>query len=265
MCYGLKIKVCIFSVCVTLVAHTFILRGYFMEEKILFKEKTHKFLTVMQTILVVALIGAIGLCTLWFYNNLHGLDWMYEHKHDELCVITFEDATLFEEKDYLAVKDKYSSFHEFIESEYAKLPEKEYHDQYIDCDILVFGSVEAARENFYDEYGTPLSDYVSDCMVVIAVSIIPFILLILLKSQRSKFIVTENTIKGKKGYKKFDIAFSDIKRITQKGKRITIQTENKNLELSSNKKSNEIYNYIKPFVIEEPVVNNVDSIKNILD
>ena len=65
-------------------------------------------------------------------------------------------------------------------------------------------SIEAAIENFYDEYGTPLSDYISDCMVVIAISIIPFILVFLLKIQRSKFIVTENTIKGKKGYKKFD-------------------------------------------------------------
>lgn len=204
-----------------------------MEEKILFEVKTHRFITVIQSIFIVTLIGAIGLCTLWFYNDLHGLDWMYEHKHDEYCATTFDDQILFEEKDYLAVKDKYSSFHEFVEAEYAKLPDKEYHDEFIDCDILIFGSVEAAIDNFYDEYGTPLLYYIIDCMVVIAISAIPFILLILLKSQRSKFVVTENNIYGKKGHKKFDISFSDIIEITKKGKGIIIKTENSQLKLSS--------------------------------
>ena len=240
-----------------------------MEEKILFKEKTHKFLTFIQVVFIVALVGAIGLCTLWFNNNLHGLDWMYEHEHDEYCVTTFDDQFVFEEADYLAVKDKYSSFHEFIEVEYAKLPDKDYHDQYIDCEILIYGSVDAAIDNFYDQYGTPLSDYINDCGVVLLVAIIPFGLLALLKSKRSKFVVTENTINGKKGYKKFNIAFSDIKRITQKGKCITIETENKKLKLSSLKNCDEIYNHIKPFVVEEPVIqqvaSNVDNIKNILD
>lgn len=236
-----------------------------MEEKVLFKVKSHKFVTVIAWIFIVAFVGAIALCTYYYYNDLHGLDWKYDHQHTEKCVITFDDVTLFTKEDYLAVKDKYPSYHAFVEDQYPKLIDKSYHDQYIDCDILKYGSVEAANNKFYEEYGTPLSHYINDCMVVVVASLIPLILIIILKSKQSKFVVTESNIYGKKGYKKFNISYDDIIDIEQKANKIIIKISNKVLKLSALKKCDEIYNYIKPFVPEKIITqqstSEVDDIK----
>lgn len=237
-----------------------------MEEKILFKVKTHKFILFFRLMVILFLMGAISLCTVWFYEELHGLDWMYEHKHDEYCAQTFDDELLFKEGDYLATNDQYHSFHEFIEVEYAKLPDKEYHDEYIDCDILVYGGVDAAIDYIYSEYDTPLEDYIYNCANCLMIALIPYILIILpIKSQRSKFVVTEYNLHGKKGCRKFNISFTDIIEITQKGKSITIKTEKKKLKLSSLKNCDEIYNHIKPYVPEKTIsqqaTSTVDDIK----
>lgn len=97
------------------------------------------------------------------------------------------------------------------------------------------------------------------------------LLIIYICLTRCKYFITETNIYGKKGYKKFDITFSDIIEITQKGKSLTLKTENSQLKLSPLKNCEEIYNYIKPFVserkVEQPTTkteastNAVDDIK----
>lgn len=84
-------------------------------------------------------------------------------------------------------------------------------------------------------------------------------------STKCKFSVTENNIYGKKGSKKFDIAFIDIVAISQKGKGIIINAENNKLKLSPLENCDEIFNYIKPFVPERTTTqqstSTVDDIK----
>lgn len=93
----------------------------------------------------------------------------------------------------------------------------------------------------------------SVCLFIILVSVYCICL------SKCKFSVTENNIYGKKGSKKFDIAFSDIVEIMQKGKSIIIKTDKKKLKLSPLKNCDEIYSHIKPFVTEKPITQQVTS------
>ena len=94
----------------------------------------------------------------------------------------------------------------------------------------------------------------SACILIILLSIYCIYL------TKCIFSVTENNIYGKKGFKKFDIAFIDIVAITQKRKCIIINTKNNKLKLSPLKKSDEIYNHIKPFVPERTITQQSTSI-----
>lgn len=96
------------------------------------------------------------------------------------------------------------------------------------------------------------------CLLIISVTIY------CIYSTKCKFSVTEKNIYGKKGFKKFDIAFIDIIAITQKRKGVIINTENNKLKLSPLKKCDEIFNYIKPLApktaIEQQSTSTVDDI-----
>lgn len=82
---------------------------------------------------------------------------------------------------------------------------------------------------------------------------------------KCKFHVSENSIYGKKGHKKFHISFDDITKVSKEGNGIILKTENGQLKLSPFKKSEEIHNYIKAFLPESAtelqVTETVDDIK----
>lgn len=105
-------------------------------------------------------------------------------------------------------------------------------------------------------------------IVYITCSII-ILICVLIHLTRYKFYITETNIYGKNRYKKFNVAFSDIIEITQKDKGIVIKTADKKIKLSSLKKCEEIYNYIKPNITEKQTIsqdkNTIDNLKNILD
>lgn len=213
-----------------------------MEDKVLFRGKMNIFISVIQFIPVLFLVISISFCTLEFYDNSHALDWKYDHEHDEWCTQTFDDAFLFEEEDYLAVRDEYSSFHEFIEVQYANLPDKEYHDYYIDCDILRHGSADALIDYYFE--ADVLPDFISNCIVCVVISMGLGIFAIMLNRFKCKLSLTEKAIFVKKGFKKFDIPFENITELYKKDLCITIKTENENLKLPAFKKCDEIYNLI---------------------
>lgn len=85
---------------------------------------------------------------------------------------------------------------------------------------------------------------------------------------KSKFSVSENSIYGKKGHKKFHISFGDITALSKEGNGIVIKTEKEQLKLSPLKQCEEIYRHIKSFVPESATgaigaqaTNTVDDIK----
>lgn len=99
----------------------------------------------------------------------------------------------------------------------------------------------------------------SICLVIVVICICCICL------TRCKFNVTPNNIYGKKGAKKFDIAFKDIVELTQKRKGIIIKTADKKLNVSPLKNCDEIYKFIKPYVPERIIAQQstgtVDDIK----
>ncbi|MBE6787209.1 MAG: hypothetical protein E7537_02555 [Ruminococcaceae bacterium] len=243
-----------------------------MEEKILFEVKTHKFLPFIK----ITLVLFVAILVAYYVKELYDCSHFYDdHIHDSSCVGKVDeiDDLIFTEKDYETKRDEYSTFSEYIEGEYKKNKYKyissigniENNMIYTNCEVLEYGSISSANRSFflghYDEWAFQWIIWGS---IILALLIILSIATI----QKCNYIVTENTIKGKKGIKKFDISFSEIIEITKKGKVIIIKTEKKKLKLSTLKNSDEIYNYIKPFVPEIKIVQqptNVETNTNTVD
>lgn len=242
-----------------------------MEEKILFKEKTHKFVLVLKIILVLIVV----LCGLKLYDSA---TYYNGHVHDMECVGGIDNygdsntGDLFTEEDYQEKSDNYATVNDYVIGEYNK---NKYGFMYEGrevkleprCTVLEYGSIVAANsENFNDDL-----EYIFIYFIIILFPLIP---VCIISRKRSEFVVTENSIYGKKGHKNFNISYNEVIDITQEGKGIILETKNEKLKLSSLKNCNEIYNLIKPFVPEKPKAeekliaqstNKINDITNILD
>lgn len=220
-----------------------------MEEKILFKEKTHKFITTVQIAIILLGIFMITVCVVDIVES----QIRYSHRHDFGCVYDKNETILFTKGDYQSKSSQYSSVHDYIEGEY-----KKHNGEGIveDCDLIWCDNLEQVQKEQLED---DLIFYIPMSIIIVAVMIS---ISLLLKLAKQKYFVTEQRIYGKKGYKKFDISFGDILSIKKENKKITIKTEDKILNLSAYKNNTAIYDHIKPYAQEEisqPVI--VDDIK----
>lgn len=88
--------------------------------------------------------------------------------------------------------------------------------------------------------------------IIIVGSLLPlFIIGFIIKIRKSEVKVFEDKITGKKGFKKFDIAYDKITHIEKYGKKLTIESLNKKVSLCALNNCDEIYNAIKPRVDEK--------------
>jgi len=88
--------------------------------------------------------------------------------------------------------------------------------------------------------------------ILIIISLLPLLIIwFIIKIRKSEIKVFENKITGKKGFRKFDIAYDKITHIEKSGKKLIIESVDRKVSLCALNNCDEIYNIIKQHVNED--------------
>ena len=223
-----------------------------MKEEILFKGKSRKLVTVVQTLFILLFVAIMAITVAVIIDNQN----YCSHRHAFYCANDESENVLFTEQDYNSKKSEYSSVHDYMQGEYQKHKNSSEIAITCECDFFVMGDLEKLSEEYLEsdlELFTPI-------WAIAIVALVAFLFLIKLAKQ--KYFVEAERIYGKKGYKKFDISFKEILEMKKYDKKVMIKTEKAEVELSLSENYDEICGLIEPFV---PVQDNATAGTSVVD
>lgn len=237
-----------------------------MEERLLIKAKTNKFLSFAQWFpLIILIIGCLTVMVAYshIFEDIFDMKDQYStHIHTEWCSETAEGDILYTEDDYKEKSNIYSSYHEFVVSEIAnsEYTYENYGDSYLNCTLLHYVTYDNYCDHIIQWY---ISDIIEVYSIFVVISIIIAIVIFILKFKLQYKIKVYNTkIHLKKCCKNSVINFDDVIEIKSDNNRIFIVTDDKNIKLSLSKKEYhkllDVFNLvICDKIITKPVENEI--------